>query len=78
MHIGKTTVPGPNVYTVVGQITPPGEWGISQATGGDDEPSYRDKVTFPCDKCARETTWFVVPGATHRPNNCRLQQCQFF
>ena len=55
-------VPGPNVYPVVGQITPPGSYGLSTASDGDGEPSYRDNVIFDCSKCNRETTWFVIPG----------------
>ena len=50
------TVPGPNVYPVVAQITLPGEYGLSTASGGDGEPSYRDNITFDCSKCNRETT----------------------
>jgi hypothetical protein len=53
------SVPGPNIYTNLGDIPRSGPFGLSEASGG---TSFRDNVSFPCDKCARETTWFVVPG----------------
>jgi hypothetical protein len=41
------TVTGPNVYQVVGQITPTlGNTGLSTASGGDGEPSYRDNSLY--------------------------------
>jgi hypothetical protein len=55
------TVPGPNVYPVVGDIPRSGEFGLSIANDG---TSFRDNVSFPCDKCARESTWFFVPGSS--------------
>ena len=46
------TVPGPNVYLVVGQITPtPGNTGLSTASGGDGEPSYRYNIGFDGSMC---------------------------
>lgn len=54
------TVQGPNVYPVVGDIPRSGGFGTSVANDG---TSFRDNVSFPCDKCARETTWFFTPGA---------------
>lgn len=53
------TLPGPNIYTNLGDIPRSGAFGLSDANAG---TSYRDNVSFPCDKCARETTWFVIPG----------------
>jgi hypothetical protein len=57
--VGETTVQGPNIYPVVGDIPRSGAFGISVANSG---TSFRDNVSFPCDKCARETIWFVIPG----------------
>lgn len=53
------TVQGPNVYPVVGDIPRSGAFGTSVANSG---TSFRDNVSFPCDKCNREATWFFVSG----------------
>ena len=56
--IGET-VTGPNIYTNLGDVPRSGPFGLSVANDG---TSFRDNVSFPCDKCARETTWFFIPG----------------
>ena len=53
------TVPGPNIYPVVRDIPRSGGFGLSIANSG---TSFRDNVSFPCGNCARETTWFFIPG----------------
>jgi hypothetical protein len=57
--VGETTVQGPNIYPIVGDIPRSGNFGTSVA---DDGTSFRDNVSFPCNKCNRETTWFFIPG----------------
>jgi hypothetical protein len=57
-QIGET-LPGPNIYTNLGDIPRSGPFGLSLANN---DTSHRDNVSFPCDQCARETTWFFIPG----------------
>jgi hypothetical protein len=56
--VGETK-PGPNIYPSLGDIQRSGAFGWNIANDG---TSFRDNVSFPCDKCARETTWFFTPG----------------
>ena len=54
-----TPIQGPNVYPVVADTPRSGDFGYSDANDG---TSFRDNVSFPCDKCNRETTWIFKPG----------------
>ena len=47
------------VYPVVADTPRSGDFGYSDANDG---TSFRDNVSFPCDKCNRETTWIFKPG----------------
>ena len=53
------TIPGPNVYPVVGPALTSGIIPI-RSSG----TSFRDNQGFDCSKCARESTWFFVPGGS--------------
>ena len=64
-------VDGPNIYKV--EMALPATGGQNEAgSGGGTEGcsatnvgnSFRDNVSFPCTECARETTWFFVPGSS--------------
>jgi hypothetical protein len=52
----EATASGPNIYPVVGQIPRSGAFGLSLANN---DTSYRDNVSFPCDKCNREQHGFL-------------------
>jgi hypothetical protein len=47
------------VYTVVSPAAIEDGTGLSVALGG---TSFRDNQVFECSNCAREATWFFIPG----------------
>ena len=55
---GPSSVTGTNIYRVVGNIQSGGE--VTLRGGG---TSNRDNIGYPCNKCARESTWIFRPGS---------------
>jgi predicted aspartyl protease len=51
-------VTGKSIYQVVGNIATAGT-GVTIRGGGN---SFRDNLGYPCNKCARESTWIFKPG----------------
>ena len=52
------TKTGTSIYKVVGNIMGAGS-GVTIRGGG---KSFRDNLGYPCNKCARESTWIFKPG----------------